>query len=144
MSDPTTFPPPEPVRSPDRIGAPQGADGPRPSRRLQNRWALFVVTVMVAAAVGVGLGTGIGVTAGASSASNCSPADGWCDLGAVLVGLAFGVVSGIIGYVTTGVIMVVRLRPRGRRAGHIIALIATPPTTILLISILGAVSETFA
>jgi hypothetical protein len=104
-----------------------------------------IVVALIAAALGIvaglTIGVGIGWLAIESAASDCSPSDGWCELGAALVGLLFGVASGAVAYVTAGIVTIARSRPTGRRGRLIGAHIAIPPVLFVLAALLSALTD---
>lgn len=129
MSEPRTgFPPPTPAEA-------------APTATTPSRWRHPVALFAVAAAIGTVAALITGFAAGAlvfSLGSNdCSPSDGWCDLGAAVFGLLAGVVVGTIAYVATGVTTIVRSRPSGRRGGHIAAHLVFPPLAFVTLGVVG-------
>lgn len=136
MNDTAPLPPPPADARP--VDATPLANGPQ---RLQRPIALFLATTAMAAAIAVAVGTVVGLAVGAASASDCSPNDGWCDLGAALIGVAFGGLAGVIAYVVAGVVIIRRFRPQGDRAKHVAAHLAFPPAVIVTLSALSAIVE---
>jgi NhaP-type Na+/H+ or K+/H+ antiporter len=112
-----------------------------PSRRLSSPAALFAVAALLGLTAGLVIGLGVGYAAGASAQSDCSASDGWCSLGAALVGLFVGTAAGVIAYVAAGVATVLHFRPSGRRARHVVAHLALPFAAVAVLSALQAVLE---
>lgn len=136
MNDTAPLPPPPAHARP--VGeTPQATD----PHRLQHPVALLLATAAIAGAIAAAAGTLVGFAAAAASASDCSPNDGWCDLGAALIGLAFGVLAGVIAYVVAGVVIISRFRPAGSRAKHVAAHLAFPPAVIVALTVLSAIVE---
>ncbi len=122
-------PPTHPVTSPSA-----GSSG-----RLRHPAALFALAsgLGIGAAIIVGLGAGTLVME--SSSSNCSSSDGWCELGAAILGVLIGVAIGAIAYVIVGVMTVVRHRPAGHRSALVIALLTLPVALLVASAVLGAI-----
>lgn len=99
-----------------------------------------VMVVLRAGGIGLvaGLATGFGLgwLAIESAMNSCPPSDGWCSLGANLAGLFLGVVAGGVAYVTAGVVVILRERPKGHRAALIVAHLALPATLWMLATLL--------
>lgn len=117
------LPPPTPARAASVTGVAVSVNGPV---RLQNPWALFAAAVAIATAMALAIGFGIGFAVITSTASSCTPTDGWCELGAVLFGLAAGILAGVVTYIAAGVVTISRCRPKGRRSRHVIIHLAFP------------------
>lgn len=100
--------------------------------RLRHPLALFAVAALVGVMIAVAGGVPIGFLASQSALNDCSPSDGWCDLGAALTGIFAGLLVGVIAYVVAGVAIVRRYRQTGRRAAHIAAHIAAPLGFVVL------------
>jgi hypothetical protein len=98
---------------------------------------LFAVAAGLGLLAGIVLGVGVGGFAMAASNSNCTPSDGWCELGGALVGLFAGFLVGAIAYIVAGVTTIVRCRPSGRRHLHVLAHLAFPFMLLIVGSGLG-------
>lgn len=129
-------PPPPPPQSPvppaSEHGGEVGGSG---------RIALHVVATGAgfgAAVVGGGL---IGWLAAAVMANDCSPSDGWCELGAAIGGALLGLVVAVVAHLVTGVLIISRRRPAGRRAGPIAVHVAIPVVVAAGLALLGACME---
>ncbi len=96
--------------------------------------AAFAVGAVVATVVGIA----VGLLGYAVLGSDCSANDGWCELGAVLLGLFGGIAAGAIGYIVAGVVMIVRNRPSGARAANIAAHLLFPVAIFVFLATLGA------
>ena len=70
------------------------------------------------------------------AAAQCSPNDGWCGLGAALLGIAVATLVGAVTYVAAGVVVIRRHRPAGQRAGYVLAHVGAA-ATILLVALLA-------
>ncbi len=140
MNEPAPMPPPPPSAQPGPPAPPaQSVTAPL---RWPHPVALFAVAASIASASGVAIGVLAGLLSWSAGSSNCTPNDGWCDLGAALLGLAVGVLIGGITYVVAGVTTIVRSRPRGRRAGYVVAVLGFPVALIGGLTLLGmAISE---
>ncbi|NNE11665.1 MAG: hypothetical protein HKN41_05400 [Ilumatobacter sp.] len=136
MNDTAPLPPPAPDADP--MGPPIRF-GPR--GRLDHPVALFATAVGIASAVSVVLGTLVGWFVMASSEASCSPSDGWCELGAALMGIFLGLTVAAIAYTVAGVVVIRRSRPKGERAPQIAAHIAFPPAVIIVLTVLSALAE---
>ena len=102
------------------------------TERLRHPLALFVVALMNGLGAAILAGIPSGSLIGWLAVNDCSATDGWCELGAVAAGFFVGVVIGGIAYIVAGVVTVNRCRVQGRRAGHIVAHLATPPVFVFL------------
>ena len=109
-------------------------------------WSVDHPILMVVSAVGAGLGLAgvigwlFGMLAYSISVADCSPNDGWCELGAALLAVAAGVVTGLIAYVVAGVTLIRRWREPGHRVGPIAAQIGIPLAVVgalFLLSMIG-------
>ncbi len=98
----------------------------------KGRWALSLITIAVAFLAGGTAGLAVGYAVASSSAANCTPSEQWCELGAALIGGAIGIVVGVVAYITVGVVLIVRHRPRGRRAGQIAIHLVAPVVVVAL------------
>ena len=136
MIDPTPFPPP-PSDAHQMVGPERDTKPERFARPV----ALFAVAAGVSIGIATVLGSAIGWAMSSASASSCTPSDGWCGLGAALVGLAVGVTVGVVAYITSGIITITRHQPPGRRAAHVVAHVAFPFAMIAILTILGALTE---
>lgn len=125
------FPPPTP--SPTTAGT----DGV-PSR-LPHPVALFVVAAAVGMVAALVVGFGVGALVVAAGTSDCSPSDGWCELGAALVGVLVGAAAGTVAYIVGGVMTIVRCRPVSARGRHVVAHLLLPVAGIASASALSAV-----
>ncbi len=98
---------------------------------------------LLAASIGLvaGLVFGFGIGRLVVATSECTPTDGWCDLGAALGALLFGGLAGVVAYVVAGVITIHRLRPPDERAIPIAIHVAIPPGLVVLGIVLGGLSE---
>ena len=134
IAEPTTLPPP-----PESMPAPHPTveDPPTGPIRFRHPVALFAVAAGIATVIAIAIGTGVGFVAFSSSAASCSPSDGWCGLGAALLGLFVGGAAGLIAYVAAGIVVIRRSRPAGRRSAHIAAHIAFPPAFGFALDILA-------
>lgn len=138
MNDSASLTPPSasdrPVdASPDDVG---------PVRRIPSPVGLFAAAVAVASAFAGVVGTAVGLLVASSSASSCSPSDGWCGLGAALAGILMGLATATVVYIVAGVVTIRRCRPVGERAAHIAAHIAFPFATFVLLSMLHLLTAT--
>lgn len=104
---------------------------------LRAAWAVFAIAAGLAAALAIGVGIVIGLVVGKASAADCTPSDGWCDLGAAILGLVAGVAAGAITYIVVGVLAIRRLRPNGHRAGPVVAHLAAPPVLLLTLQLIA-------
>ena len=100
--------------------------------------ALAAAAFAVGAVVATVLGIAVAVLGYAVLGSDCSANDGWCELGAVLLGLFGGIAAGAIGYIVAGVAMIVRHRPSGARAANIAAHLLFPLAIFVFLAALGA------
>ncbi len=132
MNDPTPLPPPPspiPPAEPEPTAA--AVSELRPTR------TVFAIAAGLATAIAIGIGLAVGFSVGAASASSCTPSDGWCDLGAAIMGFVAGVAGGVITYIVAGVLTIRRLRPSGHRAGLTGALLAAPLVLALALQLLS-------
>lgn len=115
---------------------------PPPLRRerLAHPAALFAAAAGLGVLAATVVGGGIGLLVAAGASADCSTNDGWCELGAALFGLLAAVLAGAIAYIVAGVALVVRCRPTGRRAFHILAHLAAPFALVLLGALLGTIT----
>lgn len=64
----------------------------------------------------------------------------WCELGAAIGAIMFGLIAGAIAYLVTGLTVIFRCRPPGARTGsvlgHLAGLVAMAPVTMVLLTIL--------
>lgn len=109
--------------------------------RLHHPLALFVVAAIIGLGAAVATGLPTGLLAAEAAMNDCSPSDGWCGLGAALMGLLVGGLVGIVTYVGAGVAVVRRCRSVGRRAGHIAAHIVSPALFVVLAGLLSELSN---
>lgn len=91
----------------------------------------------IVAALAVGFSVGALMVAAGSS--DCSPSDGWCELGAALVGLLVGAAAGVVAYIVSGVMTIVRCRPDGARSRYVVAHLLLPVATLTFTSAVGAI-----
>ena len=101
------FPPPTPT--------PTDVPAPTPTR-LRHPAALFAAAFALGMTVAGTVGYGIGASVYTQAASNCTPSDGWCDLGAAVLALFVGLAVGAIAYIVVGVVTIFRCRPPVRAA----------------------------
>jgi hypothetical protein len=128
----TDVPPPPPRHDAGAGPAPTERTGPSP--RLTNPYALFAATVAVAGVFALAFGWFFGWAVANAEQNSCAPSDGWCGLGAALAGMFVGGLVGVVTYVAAGVLVIVRCRPRGARAHHILAHLAFPAAAIILLT----------
>jgi hypothetical protein len=124
------FPPPTTPATPTASPA---------SGALAHPVALGAAAFAVGAIVASVLGVAVAVLGYAVFGSDCSANDGWCELGAVLLGLLGGVVVGAIGYIVAGVMIITRNRPSGARAANIVVHLLIPIAIFLALALLGAI-----
>ncbi len=124
----TTVPPPPPPSVP----APA---------RLPHPVALFAVAFGIGAAAALVSGLGVGALVYSMGSSNCSPSDGWCELGAAVLALLAGVVVGAIAYAVAGIVTIFKTRPAGRRGQHVLAHLTIPFATYLLLALLSGIIQ---
>jgi hypothetical protein len=117
-------------------------DGPVPSTTPSHvSQRLHHPAVLAAAAAALGLVTGALVGAGVAwlvyvaATADCSPSDGWCELGAAAGGLVLGAAAAAIAYLTAGITLIYRHRSSGHRASPILTHIAIPLAVIAAIPI---------
>ncbi len=127
MSDHVDFPPPPPPASTPVAPAPT---------RLRHPVALFAVAFVIGSVAAGVVGFGLGGLVLASSSSNCSPSDAWCGLGAAIMGVLIGAVTGAIAYVVAGVVTIFRSRPPGLRGQHVLAHLTLPFVAYLALSVI--------
>ena len=123
--EPAAFPPPDPTEKLQMEPAPV---------RLRHPVALFAAAAGLGLVAAIVAGVGAGGLVMAASSSDCSPSDGWCELGAVVIGALVGVVIGAIAYVVAGVTTVVRCRPAGTRAMPVLAHLAFPVALVAFVA----------
>lgn len=109
------------------------------SRRLPHPVALFVVAAAVGIVAALAIGFSVGALMVGAGTSDCSPSDGWCELGAAVIGVLIGAAAGTIAYIVGGVMTIVRCRPDGARSRHIIAHLLLPVATLALGSVAGGI-----
>ena len=109
------------------------------ARTREGRWALSLITIVVALFAGGAVGLAVGYAVASSSAADCTPTDQWCELGAALIGGAIGIGAAVMAYIVVGVVVIRRHRPRGRRADHIAIHLAAPVVVAVVLSILASV-----
>lgn len=100
------------------------------NRRIGHPLALFAVSLGLGLAAALALGSLAGLLTYGSMAADCN-ADGWCELGAALIGLAIGVVIGYAAYIVAGVAAIFRWREPGRRWRPTTTHVVTPPAFAL-------------
>jgi hypothetical protein len=105
--------------------------------RFEHPLALFAVTAGIGIASAIAAGVVIGLIGTVVGSAGCSPNDGWCDLGAAVLGVLAGVAAAAVAYVVAGVLAIRRFRPPTRRA----APIALHVASLLLIPVLLAVAN---
>ncbi len=125
-----------PVHTPLPPPTPRAEAAPSPDR-LAHPLALVGVAALVSSVVALVTGIPLGALTAVAAANDCSPSEMWCDLGAALLGGAVGAAAAGVAYVTSGVVIVRRCRPAGRRAGYIVAHLAVPVVLIALASLLA-------
>ncbi|MEO6654287.1 MAG: hypothetical protein ABIP17_16715 [Ilumatobacteraceae bacterium] len=136
MTEPTPYPPPPvPTRLDDD---PSVATDTTDSQASRPTWQVVAITAAIAFTLAIAVGVAVGYSVYAASGASCDPSDGWCDLGAALVGLVAGVVIGGPTYVVATVATIARLRPRTERAKAVIAVMATPFVTFIGLHLLSA------
>ena len=101
--------------------------------------ALFAVAAGAGILAALLVGLGVGAFVMAASGSECSPSDGWCELGAALLGLLAGLTTGAIAYLVAGVAAITHWRPAGRRSNHVVAHLALPVALALTLVALGSI-----
>ena len=126
---PTVPPPPPPAAEPV-------ASVPT---RLRHPAALFFAAFAIGAAAAAIVGVGLGGLVLASASADCPPSDGWCGLGAAIMGLLVGVVTGTVAYIVAGVVTIYRSRPTGRRGQHVLAHIVVPIATYALLAAISGI-----
>ncbi len=124
---------PQPTPSPPTAAA---TDVPG---RLPHPVALFVAAATVGTVAALAVGSGVGVLVVAAGTSDCSPSDGWCALGATVVGVLIGVATGTIAYIVGGVMTIMRCRPASARGRYVVAHLLLPVIAIATASAFGAV-----
>ncbi len=122
-------PPPQPTGDPVSGGF---AD------RMPGAIGLFALTTFVGLLAALAAGVPIGMLVGAAALDDCSPSDGWCGLGAAIMGFFLGALAGGIAYIAAGVAIVRRFRAAGHRAGQIAAHLVAPVALLLLAGFLAA------
>ena len=135
MTDHSPFPPPTVPTA-----APKPESETTKSDRLPHPVALFVVAGALGALAALVIGGGVGFLSAAMASADCSPSDGWCGLGALVVGVFMGLIAGGIAYIAAGVMTIFRFRRDGRRAGHVLAHLAAPFALVLIGAILAGIS----
>lgn len=124
----TGFPPPTPVE-------------PAPTATTPQRWrhpaALFAVAASIGIVAALITGFATGILVFSLGTDDCSPSDGWCDLGAAIFGLIAGLAVGTMAYIAAGVTTIVRSRPTGQRGGYIAAHLVFPPVTFVVLGLIG-------
>jgi hypothetical protein len=126
---------------PDPTPAPSSGSGEseRPATtRFARPGALFAVAALIGVVMASLIGAAVGGLILATSSSDCTPSDGWCELGAALMGLFAGMVAGAGAYIAGGVATIRRYRPSGQRAPYVVAHLSLPVASIAVISLLGA------
>ncbi len=126
------FPPPPPPAAKPVVPAPT---------TLRHPVALFAVAFVIGSVAAGVVGFGLGGLVLASSSSNCSPSDGWCGLGAAIMGLLVGVVTGAIAYVVAGVVTIFRSRPAGLRGQHILAHLTIPIAAYVILAAISGIIQ---
>ena len=124
---------PSPPFAPEVTGSPV-ASGPASPGSLRLAGLAFLAGLITA----VPSGTALGWVLHRVMVSDCY-GDGWCELGAAVFGLGFGVVAGLVIYVVAGVMTVRRYRPSGRRLVPSLVHVAVPIGVITLGQLAGAV-----
>jgi len=121
--EPTEPPPPPfvPRPLPSPTATSHTGQGP-----LGHPLALFVVCFGIGLAAAIALGSVAGALSYSTLAADCSPSDGWCELGAALLAVVAGLLVGLVAYLAAGVLAIVRWREHGRRWQPILAHVATP------------------
>ncbi len=132
MSDHVDFPPPPPPAA--------TLVSPAPTR-LRHPVALFAVAFVIGSLAAGVVGFGLGGLVLASSSSNCSPSDAWCGLGAAIMGLLIGVVTGAIAYIVAGVVTIFRSRPAGLRGQHVLAHLTLPFVAYLVLAAISSIIQ---
>lgn len=127
----TELPPPPPPPANPSVDSVEGTG------RLSHPFALFAVAAVIGLMTGLVVGFGVGWLVALTANADCSPHDGWCDLGGLFAGLLIGAATGLVAYVGAGAITIARCRPTGRtRILHILAHLAViPGLPILLITL---------
>lgn len=129
----TEVPPPPPPATPS-------VDPIAGTGLLSRSFALFAVAAVIGLATGLGVGFGVGWLVALTANADCSPNDGWCDLGGLFAGLVIGGATGLVAYVGAGATTIVRSRPTGRtRTLHILAHLAVIPGLLILLITLATV-----
>jgi hypothetical protein len=124
------FPPPIPTPTP--------ADVPASTpTRLRHPAALFAAAFALGMTVAGTIGSGIGALVYSQGASNCTPSDGWCELGAAILALLVGLAVGAIAYIVVGVVTIFRYRPPGSRSSHVIGHLVFPFAAFILLGAIG-------
>jgi hypothetical protein len=112
---------------------------PTPPSSQRSRLDRPAMLALAAAALGLvtgalaGAGTGWLVYFAASD--DCSPSDGWCELGAAAGAVVLGAAAATITYLTSGIALIYRHRKQGHRAGAILTHITIPLATITALPI---------
>lgn len=109
--------------------------------RLRHPAALFFAAFAIGAMAAGVVGGGLGALAFHASIDSCSPSDGWCGLGAALIALLVGVVTGTVAYVIAGVVTIFRSRPPGSRGQHVLAHIFIPIATYVLLAAISGIVQ---
>lgn len=115
---------------------PRGS-APRPNSRGQPRSALSAV--LISGTAGIVLAAFLGLPSGyliiRETEANCSPTEPFCELGAVVGGAAAGFIVSVLTYVVTATAVILRLRPKGKRAAEMAALLLAPFVLVTLIGL---------
>lgn len=135
MSEQPHVPPPPPTQVPPPPPT-AGADGA--PRLLRHPVALFAAAFAIGLAAAGVVGFGLGGLALAGSTADCSPSDTWCGLGAAIIAVLVGVVTGAIAYIVAGVVTIFRSRPAGSRGQHVLAHLTLPFIAYLALALLSS------
>lgn len=111
---------------------------PTGPRRL-NAIALTVLAFVLGNLAAILVGGIVGGIAIGAAATECSPGETWCGLGAAFIGIALAMLAGAIGYVAAGVLLIRRCRPAGERFGSVIIHLALPWVLVMLPGLGGVV-----
>ena len=127
---PPAWPDPTPAPSSGSLESEQPA-----TLRFAHPGALFAVAALIGIVMASLVGAAVGGLVLATSSSDCTPSDGWCELGAALMALFAGMVAGAGAYIAAGVTTILRYRPPGQRAPYVVAHLSLPVAVIAVLSL---------